>query len=70
MKGHPLLAHDPEPGDLADWPWIDFDALASTLAFAPPPGNGLSSLDRLLDRLLRETGRNDVAQGQNGPQPG
>ena len=41
-EGHPLLEGTPAPGDLAAWPWIDFD----------PP-----ALDRLLERLFRETGR-------------
>lgn len=55
--GHPLLAGDPAPGDLADWPWIDFDAPARGAAGAILPAgmhaDGLSSLDR----LFRETGR-------------
>ena len=56
-EGHPLLAGDPGPGDLADWPWIDFDAPApAPVLVAIPPGDGRSSLDRLLDRLFRETG--------------
>ena len=41
-EGHPLLDGTPAPGDLAAWPWIDFDAPA---------------LDRLLVRLFRDTGR-------------
>ena len=41
-EGHPLLESTPAPGDLAAWPWIDFD----------PP-----ALDRLLERLFRDTGR-------------
>ena len=56
-EGHPLLAGDPGPGDLADWPWIDFDAPAPAVPVAITPGDGRSSLDRLLDRLFRETGR-------------
>ena len=40
-EGHPLLEGTPAPGDLAAWPWIDFD----------PP-----TLDRLLERLFRDTG--------------
>ena len=42
FEGHPLLEGTPAPGDLAAWPWIDFD----------PP-----ALDRLLERLFRDTGR-------------
>ena len=45
-EGHPLLDGTPapalSPGDLAAWPWIDFD----------PP-----ALDRLLERLFLDTGR-------------
>ena len=41
-EGHPLLDGTPAPGDLAAWPWIDFD----------PP-----ALDCLLERLFRDTGR-------------
>ena len=42
FEGHPLLEGTPAPGDLTAWPWIDFD----------PP-----ALDRLLERLFRDTGR-------------
>ena len=49
-EGHPLLDGTPapalSPGDLAAWPWIDFD----------PP-----ALDRLLERLFRDTGRRAAA---------
>ena len=57
--GHPLLGTAPDPADLAAWPWIDFDAPAAATAgtAAAPAGDGPASLDRLLDRLFRETGR-------------
>ena len=60
--GHPLLGTAPDPGDLAAWPWIDFDAPAATATAAAPPAAtptdyGPASLDRLLERLFRETGR-------------
>ena len=57
--GHPLLGTAPAPGDLAAWPWIDFDAATAAPAgtAAAPDGDGPASLDLLLDRLFRETGR-------------
>lgn len=57
--GHPLLGAALAPGDLAAWPWIDFDAPVATTAgtAATPAGDAQGSLDHLLDRLLRETGR-------------
>ena len=51
-SGHPLHAAGPEPRDLADWPWIDFDG---------PAGAGDSSnrpsLAAVLDELRGLTGR-------------
>ena len=56
-EDHPLLAGPPTAADLADCPWIDYDAPlpAATVALADP--DRPSSLDRLLDGLFRETGR-------------
>ena len=56
-EDHPLLAGTPTAADLADCPWIDYDAppSAATVALADP--DRPSSLDRLLDGLFHETGR-------------
>ena len=56
-EDHPLLAGTPTDADLADCPWIDYDAPlpAATVALADP--DRPSSLDRLLDGLFHETGR-------------
>ena len=50
-SGHPLHAAGPEPGDLAGWPWIDFDGPAGT-----GPDAGRPSLDAVLDELCELTG--------------
>ena len=56
--GHPLLGTAPAPGDLAAWPWIDFDAPAPAAHMAATPAaDGSASLEGLLDRLFRETSR-------------
>ena len=55
--GHPLLTRRPAVGDLAGWPWIDYDAPAFTAPSAVPSGDAETSLDPVLERLFRETGR-------------
>ena len=55
--GHPLLTRRPSVRDLSGYPWIDYDAPAFTAPAAVPPGDPETSLDPVLDRLFRETGR-------------
>ena len=55
--GHPLLTRRPSVRDLSGYPWIDYDAPAFTAPAAVPPGNPETSLDPVLERLFRETGR-------------
>ena len=52
-EDHPLLNARPAVGDLSRYPWIDFDAAAP----AAPNRGGQTTLDRLLDRLFRQTGK-------------
>ena len=55
--GHPLLTRRPSVRDLSGYPWIDYDAPAFTAPAAVSPGDAETSLDPVLDRLFRETGR-------------
>ena len=55
--GHPLLTRRPSVRDLSGYPWIDYDAPAFTAPAAVPPGDPETSLDPVLERLFRETGR-------------
>ena len=55
--GHPLLTRRPSLRDLSGYPWIDYDAPAFTAPAAVPPGDPETSLDPVLERLFRETGR-------------
>ena len=54
-RDHPLLAGTPAPGDLARYPWIDFDWPASS-----PPDRGRPSLDAVLAQL-RDAGPERLA---------
>ena len=55
--GHPLLTRRPSLRDLSGYPWIDYGAPAFTAPAAVPPGDPETSLDPVLERLFRETGR-------------
>ena len=55
--GHPLLTRRPALRDLFGYPWTDCDAPAFTVPAAVPPGGAEASLDPVLERLFRETGR-------------
>ena len=55
--GHPLLTRRPAVRDLTGYPWIDYDAPAFTAPAAVSPGDADASLDPILERLFRETGR-------------
>ena len=55
--GHPLLTRRPSVRDLSGYPWIDYDAPAFTAPAAVSPGDPETSLDPVLERLFRETGR-------------
>ena len=55
--GHPLLTRRPAVRDLPGYPWIDYDAPAFTAPATGLPGDMESSLDPVLERLFRETGR-------------
>ena len=55
--GHPLLTRRPALRDLSGYPWIDYDASVFTAPGAGPPGDVEPSLDPVLERLFRETGR-------------
>ena len=55
--GHPLLTRRPALRDLSGYPWIDYDAPVFTAPGAGPPGDVEPSLDPVLERLFRETGR-------------
>ena len=50
---HPLLDGRPAVGDLSRYPWIDFDAAPH----AALNRGGQTTLDRLLGRLFRQTGK-------------
>ena len=56
-EDHPLPAGTPTAADLADCPWIDYDAPLPAATVALPDSDRPSSLDRLLEGLFRETGR-------------
>ena len=56
-EDHPLLAGTPTAADLADCPWIDYDAPLPAATVTLADQDRPSSLDRLLDGLFRETGR-------------
>ena len=60
-EGHPLLAAAPAVGDLAGYPWIDYDTPVPAV-----PGDGRPSLKQLLDRLTRDTGRRVTTVVQAG----
>ena len=55
--GHPLLTRRPSLRDLSGYPWIDYGAPAFTAPAAVSPGDPETSLDPVLERLFRETGR-------------
>ena len=55
--GHQLLTRRPAVRDLSGYPWIDYDAPAFTAPAAVSPGDSEASLDPVLERLFRETGR-------------
>ena len=55
--GPPLLTRRPAVRDLSGYPWIDYDAPAFTAPAAVSPGDSEASLDPVLERLFRETGR-------------
>ena len=55
--GHPLLTRRPALRDLSGYPWIDYDASVFTAPGAGPPGDVEPSIDPVLERLFRETGR-------------
>ena len=52
--GRPLLERRPAVRELAEFPWIDFGAPVPAAPTSIPPAAGPPSLDRLLDRLVRQ----------------
>ncbi len=56
-EGHPLLDGNPAPDDLAAFPWIDFDRPLATGVLPATPDADRPSLDSVLERLFRDTGR-------------
>ena len=56
-EGHPLLDGNPAPGDLAAYPWIDFDRPVPAGVLPATPDADRPGLDSVLERLFRDTGR-------------